>query len=112
MISSSPITEESICSWLIETIASVARVEASTLKAESAFVDLGLSSLAAVALTTRMSDIFGVDVDPMLTWDHPTIGEAARALSQRLGRSGQVPDHTQVRVPEPSTDGGDESNGG
>jgi acyl carrier protein len=76
--------EERICHWLVEAVARHCEVAASAVNASTAFVDVGLSSMAAVMLSLEVSEALGVDVDPMLTWDHPTIGEAARAIAKSL----------------------------
>jgi acyl carrier protein len=74
-------TEDALCRWIIRTLARLVRVDASRLGPETAFAELGLSSLAAVTLTTDLSDAFGIDVDALVTWDYPTIGEVARAIA-------------------------------
>jgi acyl carrier protein len=80
-----PMEEEAVCRWIIDAVARYARVSAATLNAGTAFEDTGLSSLAAVMLSGELSDALGVDIDPMITWDHRTIGEAARAICERFG---------------------------
>jgi|HubBroStandDraft_6_1064221.scaffolds.fasta_scaffold3063628_1 acyl carrier protein len=79
-----PITEESICLWLIQAVARYVRVSASIVKPSTAFEEVGLGSMAAVTLSAEMSDALGIEVDPLLTWEHPTIGEAARAIAQGI----------------------------
>lgn len=77
-------TEQAIRAWIIGAVAQIARVDAASLGPETAFEDLGVSSLAALTLATELSDRFGVDVDPLVAWDYPTIGEVARAIFSRL----------------------------
>jgi acyl carrier protein len=86
MTRSTRIDEAVLCNWLIGAVARYARVSESTVSAGTAFQEAGLSSLAAVMLSGELSDAFGIEVDPMLTWDYPTIGEVARAIAQ--GRAG------------------------
>ena len=54
----------------------------------TAFEDLGLSSMVAVTLATDLSEAFGIEVDALITWDYPTIGAAARAISE--GEAGSL----------------------
>ena len=82
-------TEEALCRWMIDAVSRIARVDAATVGPATSFEDLGLSSLAAVTLTTDLSDAFGIEVDALITWDYPTIGEVARAISD--GRVGGLP---------------------
>jgi acyl carrier protein len=80
------VTEESLCNWMIDAVGRLARVDAASLGPATAFDDLGLSSLAAVTLVTDLSDAFGIEVDALVTWDYPTIGEVAKAIAS--GRAG------------------------
>jgi acyl carrier protein len=81
MQSKKTISEQLLCTWMIDAVARLARVDPTSLGPATAFEDLGLSSLAAVTLTAELSDAFGVEVDALVTWDYPTIGEVARAIS-------------------------------
>ena len=83
MKSDSTITEESLCRWLIDAVARYVRIRASLLQPNTSFQEVGLSSIAAVSLSAEMSDEFGIEVDPMVTWEHPTIGEVARVIFER-----------------------------
>jgi acyl carrier protein len=74
------VTEDALCRWIIRTLARLVRIDASRLGPETNFAELGLSSLAAVTLAADLSDAFGIDVDALVTWDHPTIGGVARAI--------------------------------
>lgn len=77
-----PLTEDALCTWMIDTIAGLLRIDPSSVSASSAFEDLGLTSLAAVRLAAELSDAFGVEVDALIAWDYATIGEVARAISR------------------------------
>lgn len=44
--------------------------------------ELGLGSVHGVTLTVDAERAFGVDIDPMLAWEHPTIDTLARAISR------------------------------
>jgi acyl carrier protein len=84
MQSNQPISEESLCTWMIDAVARLARVDPVSLGPTTAFEDLGLSSLAAVTLAAELSDAFGIEIDALVTWDYPTIGEVAHAISEGL----------------------------
>jgi acyl carrier protein len=77
-----PMSEEAICQWLVHAVARYVRVDVAKVRPSMTFEEIGLSSLAAVTLSAELSDAFGVDVDPLLTWEYPTIAEAARAIAQ------------------------------
>ncbi|MGA3120527.1 MAG: acyl carrier protein [Polyangiaceae bacterium] len=77
-----PPTEEALREWMIAAVARLARVDVATVGPATAFEDLGLSSLVAVTLASELSDAFGIEVDALITWDYPTIGAVAQALSK------------------------------
>jgi acyl carrier protein len=77
-----PPTEESLCQWMIVAVARLARIDVRSVGPATAFEDLGLSSMVAVTLATDLSEAFGIEVDALITWDYPTIGAAARAISE------------------------------
>lgn len=76
------ITEDALCTWMIEAIAGLLHVEPSCLGPTSAFEEMGLTSLAAVRLAADLSDAFDIEVDALITWDYATIGEVARAICE------------------------------
>ena len=82
-------TEQALCRWMVDAVARLARMEPAAIGPATAFDEIGLSSLAAVSLATELSDAFGIDVDPMVTWDHPTIGEVAHEIAQRIAGASQ-----------------------
>jgi acyl carrier protein len=79
------LSEELICQRLIEVVARYAGLPTSALAPGTAFAEVGISSRAAVIMTTELSDEFQIEIDPLLTWEHPTIAEAARAIACALG---------------------------
>ncbi len=79
-----PLDEEKLRIWLIAAVARYARVSAASVTASTAFQEAGLSSLSAVMLSGELCDEFGIEVDPLLTWDYPTIGEVAHAIAHGL----------------------------
>jgi acyl carrier protein len=83
-----PPTEESLCQWMIVAVARLARIDVRSVGPATAFEDLGLSSMVAVTLATDLSEAFGIEVDALITWDYPTIGAAARAISE--GEAGSL----------------------
>ncbi|MFD2768338.1 type I polyketide synthase [Micromonospora eburnea] len=59
---------------------------------EESFKQLGFDSLAAVELRNRLRAATSVPLPPTLVFDHPTPGELARALRQRLMGDDTGPD--------------------
>ncbi|WP_439596798.1 SDR family NAD(P)-dependent oxidoreductase [Falsiroseomonas sp.] len=60
------------------------KIPAERLGAEVAFAGIGLDSIRALQAAERLGRRFGLALDPTVFFEHPTIGELARALSARL----------------------------
>jgi phthiocerol/phenolphthiocerol synthesis type-I polyketide synthase D len=67
--------------WLQTYLAECLEVDASTVDLDTEFVDMGLSSRDAVAMTGDLEDLTGQIVDPAVAFDYPTV----RRLSEYLG---------------------------
>jgi fatty-acyl-CoA synthase len=74
-------------------------VAAASIGEASQLVDLGLGSLAAVELASRLGVETGLRLPTTLVFDHPTVGALARHLGARLAMR-DAPDAC-VRVDEP-----------
>jgi acyl carrier protein len=86
------VDEQALVDWLIAAVARYARVAPSTVTAQTGFQEVGLSSLAAVMLSGELCDHFGIDVDPLVTWDYPTIAEVAHAIAHGLVGAPRAPE--------------------
>ncbi|SFR72410.1 Phosphopantetheine attachment site [Agromyces sp. CF514] len=71
-------------SWLMGRVVAYGKVDAGTFDATTPLADLGLDSVYALTLCGDIEDEFDLDVDPTIVWDHPTIGELAAGISERL----------------------------
>ncbi|MCX2729177.1 beta-ketoacyl synthase N-terminal-like domain-containing protein [Saccharopolyspora sp. NFXS83] len=69
---------------LAEVVARTLKVDPSELRADVAFTDLGVDSLLLAELVAALEDALGEPVDPSLVQEHPTFGEFAAALAERL----------------------------
>ncbi|MFF8430700.1 acyl carrier protein [Streptomyces sp. NPDC016566] len=66
--------------WLIERVAGYLRLDAQEVDPQAPFSDLGLDSVYALALAGDIEDALGVDVEPTLAWDYPTISALSNGL--------------------------------
>jgi acyl carrier protein len=80
MIGNGRTDEAQIQAFLRSKVARLVRLEEWQVSPAASFEELGLDSMAAVSLTAELSDVLGIPIEPTLTWDCPTIEEAARAV--------------------------------
>ncbi|MFC7265712.1 ACP S-malonyltransferase [Streptomyces lutosisoli] len=59
--------------------------------ADRGFVELGLESVFAVQLGTRIEEELGVPMYATVTFDHPTVTELARYLLEKTGADASIP---------------------
>jgi len=73
-------------SWLMGRVVAYGKIDAGTFDSETPLAELGLDSVYALTLCGDIEDEYQLDVDPTIVWDHPTIGELAGGISERLAR--------------------------
>ena len=81
MDNSRRIDAQEIEEWLIKRIADLLDKDPREIDPTANFDQFGLDSATAVSLTGDLSDWLGVEVDPTVPYDHPTIAGVARHLS-------------------------------
>jgi acyl carrier protein len=77
-------TEEQIRSWLVKNLARVLRVSLEEVGVRQSFWDYGLDSVQSVRLAGDLEEWLGVELDPTLAWDYPTIEDLAKYLAAAL----------------------------
>lgn len=70
--------------WLRRYIADLTGVAPDAVKIDASFDRLGLDSASAVALVGDMEDWLGIEIDPTLPYDHPTIRQLSNVLGEML----------------------------
>ena len=55
---------------------------AGSFTVDTPLAELGLDSVYALTLCGDIEDEYGLDVDPTIVWDYPTIRELAEGISQ------------------------------
>lgn len=70
--------------WLRQQVAFYLEIAPDQIAPDTLLVELGMDSLYAVALATEIEKEFGLPVDPMVAWDHPTVTALADHLIRRL----------------------------
>lgn len=77
-----------ISAWLTGTIADYRQVRPEEIDPDVPLADLGLDSVYALTMCGDIEDRFGLETDPTVAWDHPTINALAVHLHSRLVAEG------------------------
>ncbi|MDZ8188305.1 MAG: acyl carrier protein [Nostoc sp. ChiSLP02] len=77
-------TAAEIQEWTVSYLANLLEVTPEEVDVTIPFDRYGLDSLAAVSLTGDLQDWLGIDVDPTLIYDYPTIEGLVKYLSTNL----------------------------
>ena len=71
---------EQIHQILIEEVSHETKLKMSDIRADANFVELGLDSLSCIYVLHQVETRLGLQVNPSVFWDYPTI----RTLSEHL----------------------------
>jgi acyl carrier protein len=67
--------------WLIDEVATLLGRPAESIDHAAPFGDDGLDSVSGLTLAAAIEDHLGVEVDPTIVWDHPSIDALAEFLA-------------------------------
>ncbi|MGE0415547.1 MAG: acyl carrier protein [Acetobacteraceae bacterium] len=77
-----PVDQDTLRRWMVDYITSVLDLSPDVVLPKLKFNEYGLDSVEAVVMAGVMEEEFGVPIDPILLFEHPSIDEfvLARAL--------------------------------
>lgn len=75
---------QDVRTWLIQRVATYLRRDADGIDTSQPLTEYGLDSLTALAISTDIEDEFELELDPALTWDHPSIDALATVLTEMI----------------------------
>lgn len=75
-------SEAEIRTWIIRHVANAAKIPEAQLDIHTPLAEYGLNSRQAVGLSGALEEWLKRELDPTLVWDHPSIEQLARHLSQ------------------------------
>lgn len=87
MIQNSPslkVSKPEIQDWIIDYVANLLEIDPEDIDTTIPFDRYGLDSSAAVGLTGDLEDWLGLEIDPTLLYDYPTIESLAEHLGSEL----------------------------
>ncbi|WP_227997705.1 acyl carrier protein [Nocardia australiensis] len=67
----------------VTAVAGLLGIEAATVRTDTPFSDLGLSSIQLARLTAHLEDAMGVEVSLTALFDHPDIEQLVEHLAMR-----------------------------
>jgi acyl carrier protein len=70
--------------YVSDTVAGVLGLDAGELDPDRGFFDLGMDSVLALAVRSRLEDDLGLDLSSTLTFEYPTVFQLAAHLGRRL----------------------------
>ncbi|MCG8653967.1 MAG: polyketide synthase dehydratase domain-containing protein, partial [Pirellulales bacterium] len=75
---------ESIEGWISHWLVVRAGVDPEDIDLEKPFADYGLDSMTAVELSGEIEDWSGVELTPVVAWNHPTVARMSRFITSQL----------------------------
>lgn len=79
-----PASLDQMVVWLTSLVAKEKRVPVEQIDSEKPFVELGLDSMSAVALSGDIEVALNIELPPTLIWDYPNIVSLAKFLSEAV----------------------------
>jgi acyl carrier protein len=78
------LSETEIRDWCVQYLSRTLDLPRDTVDPDVKFARLGLDSANSVYLIVELEDWLGLELTPDLVFEHPTIGELARHLAERI----------------------------
>ncbi len=79
-----PVVDSTLRAWLSEWLISRAGVEPHLIEDDKPFSDYGLDSMTAVELSGELEDWTGIELTPIVAWNHPTIEKMAEFITDQF----------------------------
>ncbi|MEV0534376.1 acyl carrier protein [Kitasatospora sp. NPDC050463] len=70
--------------WLTDRVAFYLEIPVEQIEPDVKLVEYGLESVYALALCGDAEDEFGIELEPTLAWDYPTVDALAGLLAEKL----------------------------
>lgn len=87
--------QQQVQTWMIDYLAKLLMLDQARIDITDTFEIYGLDSAAMVGMTGDLSDWAGIEIDPVIAYDHPTI-DAMSAQVAALLSGAAAPVGTQL----------------
>lgn len=78
------IDNEAIRRWLLAEIEDLLSIDAQELAVDQPLVNYGLSSMTGMILSGDIEQWLGIELDPSVAWEYPTIESLANYLAEQI----------------------------
>lgn len=75
-----------IQNWLLDQIAAETGQNPAEIDINLPFAAVGLDSVQAISLTGELEDLLGIELEPTLIFEYPTISRLAKFLAQEVAQ--------------------------
>jgi acyl carrier protein len=82
------IDQQTLVDWLLGQVGFYLEIAAEKIDPNGKLVEYGLDSVYALSLCGDIEDEYGIEIEPTLAWDYPTVNAIAGFLTTRLGERG------------------------
>jgi phthiocerol/phenolphthiocerol synthesis type-I polyketide synthase B len=98
-----PFDEGALRNWLADYLLTTIGCSPDDINLDASMNDLGVGSRDSVVLSGELSELLGRRISPVELWQHPTIGDLARALagSDPEADAEPIPDSNRGSMDEP-----------
>ena len=80
-------TAADIQTWLVAYLADLLEIDPSDVKVSTQFERYGLDSAAVVGLSGDLEEWIGIELDPTLLYDYPTIETLSKYLAEECAKA-------------------------
>ncbi|MFI1720552.1 SDR family NAD(P)-dependent oxidoreductase [Streptomyces sp. NPDC020489] len=78
-------TGEAVHERVAAEVCALLKLPAQVLRPDDRFGDVGMDSVQTVRLVNRLNEVYGLALTPVAVYEHPTVGELSRHLTQAHG---------------------------
>lgn len=84
-------TRSDIQSWLVNEVSRRAAIPVEQIDATQPFSAFNLDSMQGVNMAGALEDYLGIELEPTLVWDFPTIEKLSRHLASQIAADDSEP---------------------
>lgn len=77
---SSPLSPNALRAWILDYVSSILETDKSTLSTSAPFDSYGFDSAEVVIMAGAMEEAFGIEIDPNILFEDPSINGVVTAL--------------------------------